>query len=208
MQRLLAIIVVLLLGLLLLWLLLGWQPRALSPDAHRQLDLQSLPTGGDFELSSAQGPWHLSAQRGKVVVLYFGYSACPDICPTNLAIVALALRALSAEELEQVQAVFVSLDPERDTPERLADYVAYFHPGIIGLTGPKEAVAAAASAYGAAYRRVEDPSSAMGYSVDHSAYSYLIGGDGSLLEVIEHATPAEEITALIRRALNEERAYQ
>jgi protein SCO1/2 len=202
MQRLLALIAVLLLGSLLLWLLLGWQPSAVSTDAHRQLDLQSRPTGGDFELISAAGPWRLSDHRGQVVLLYFGYSACPDICPTNLAIIALALRSLSAEELERVRVVFVSLDPERDSPARLAEYVAFFHPAMIGVTGSEEAVAAAASAYGAAYRRVDDASSAMSYSLDHSAYSYVIDGSGALVEVIDHATPAEEIATLIRRELN------
>jgi len=201
MLRPVAFVTVALLSLLLLWLLFGWQPKPADSDEHRRLELTARPTGGDFELDSAHGDFQLADLRGKVVLIYFGYSACPDICPTNLAIISLALRALSPDEQEQVRVVFVSVDPERDTPAQLADYVSYFHPRMIGVTGTEGAVAAAASAYGAAYQRNEDSGSAMGYTVDHSAYSYLIDGSGRLVQVLDHATPAEEIAALLRREL-------
>jgi protein SCO1/2 len=201
MSRRIPLAAILLLGPLLLWLLLFWNPSPDRTQTHDQLELQAAPVGGEFELISAQGPVKLSDLRGKLVLLYFGYTACPDICPTNLAILALALRQLSSAELERVQVLFVSVDAERDTPERLADYGRYFHPSIMGLTGAPAGLAAVAKQYGAAYRRSDAADSAMGYSIDHSAYSYLIDQSGRLVEVLDHATPAEEIISLLRRYL-------
>lgn len=197
------ILAILLLSALLLWLLLAWQPGPVGSTSHNSLELATRPDGGDFELISAQGPVRLSDLEGQVVLLYFGYTACPDICPTNLAITALALRALEAEELDRVQVLFVSVDPERDTPDRLADYVGYFHPTMIGLTGSSQALAAAAKQYGAAYQRSDAGDSAMGYMIDHSAHTYVIDPSGRLVEVLDHATPAEEIVATLRRYLTD-----
>ncbi len=203
MSKLLSLVTILLLSVVLLWLLFAWHPASIESRSHEPLDLAERPTGGDFELTSAQGTLKLSELRGKVVLLYFGYAACPDICPTNLAIIALALRALTPTERARVQAVFVSVDPQRDSPERLAEYVGYFHPDIIGVTGTDQDLATVAKQYGAAYRRTEASDSAMGYMVDHSAYSYVIDGSGSLVQVLDHATPAAEIVATLRRSLHE-----
>lgn len=201
MSKSIPLIAVLLLSALLLWLIFGWNPVPVDSTSHDRLGLDAHPTGGDFDLVSAQGPVKLSDFRGKVVLLYFGYSACPDICPTNLAIIALALRELSRDELDRVQVLFVSVDPDRDTPERLAGYVEYFHPTMIGLTGSAKALAAAARQYGAAYQRSDAGDSAMGYTVDHSAFTYVIDRSGRLAQVLDHATPAEEIVAILRRQL-------
>jgi protein SCO1/2 len=92
---------------------------------HRRLDLASPPTGGDFRLTSANGPVSLADFRGKVVLIYFGYTWCPDICPTNLAIIAYGLKQLSPEERGDVQVLFVSVDPERDDPARLAEFAVF-----------------------------------------------------------------------------------
>lgn len=188
------------LALLLLWLWLGWQPQA---PAHRLLDaaLTTEPagaTGGDFVLQGAAGPTSLQDFRGKLVLLYFGYTACPDVCPTNLALLAMALRALAPAEREQVQVVFVSVDPQRDDPAHLKQFVEYFHPEIIGLTGSEQQLAEITTAYGAVYRRSQDQDSAMGYLIDHSAQTYLIDGSGQLRETLDHATPVERISELIR----------
>lgn len=195
-------IVALLALLAALWF---WRPPAQVPEAgepaHRQLGLAATPRGGDFTLHGAEGPVALRDLRGRVVLLYFGYTWCPDICPTNLAILALALRSLTPEELAAVQVIFVSVDPARDTLSRLAEYTAYFHPSMLGLTGSDAEVATVAGLYGAAYRRVEQPDSAMGYAVDHSAYTYLIDPDGRLVETLDHATPSEQVPAAIRRHL-------
>ncbi len=203
-----AIVLPALLALLLALVLaaLVWLGRAApSPEvsAHRQLGLAQAPTGGDFQLATPDGRLALSDLRGKLVLIYFGYTWCPDICPTNLAILALALRQLTDAERAQVQVVFVSVDPARDTLERLREYVAYFHPDIIAATGSAAEVAAAAERYGAAYQRAEDSGSAMGYLVDHSAYTYLVDQDGRLVDTLSHATPAEQIVAKLRALLAE-----
>ena len=134
-----------------------------APESSRApLELAAPPTGGDFTLDSAAGPVRLSDLRGQVVLIYFGYTACPDICPTNLVSIANALRSLHPAELDRTRVLFVSVDPERDDPEHLARYVAYFHPNVLGLTGTPEQLARVARLYGAAYRRVDDNGSAMG----------------------------------------------
>jgi len=201
MHKLLPIAVIVGLAVLLVWLLVGWQPAGDDNTAHRALGLAAEPTGGDFRLHAADGPVSLVDLRGKVVLIYFGYTWCPDICPTNLAIIALALRALAPAELTQVQVLFVSVDPERDTPKRLQEYAAYFHPAIVGVTGSQAEIARAAALYGAAYRRAEASDSAMGYSVDHSAYTYVVDPRGRLVATLDHATPSETLVATIREHL-------
>jgi protein SCO1/2 len=181
------------------WVLWIWEPP--TGDAGAAATLDSLPKGGDFRLQSANGPVGLEDLRGQVVVLYFGYTFCPDICPTSLALLTLALEQLSPSELEQVQPLFVSVDPERDTPERLAAYAEYFHPRILGLTGDPAELAATAELYGAAYRKVEQGSAA-GYLVDHSAMTYIIGRQGRLAHSLVHGTPPETILALLRQELD------
>jgi protein SCO1 len=204
MMRKLLIIAILVLVGLLAWLLL-WTPSGvdLEPDGpqHSALDLASPPQGGDFVLDSVNGPVALADLRGKVVLIYFGYTWCPDICPTNLVLIAGALKALTPDELERVQVLFVSVDPERDSVERLAEYSGYFHPEILGLTGTPEQIAEVAKLYGAAYRRTDLEDSAMGYVVDHSAYSHLVDTQGKLVRNLDHATPSTEIVAAIRALL-------
>ncbi|MBK1718284.1 SCO family protein [Thiocystis violacea] len=202
------LIAILLMAGLTTWLLLFWDPTGVSdsvPDKGQvPLELAARPTGGDFTLDSATGPVRLADLRGQVVLLYFGYTACPDICPTNLVFIANALRGLRQDELERTRVLFVSVDPERDEPRRLAEYAAYFHPRIQGITGTPEQVAQVARLYGAAYRRAEEAGSAMGYLVDHSAYTYVIDPSGGLSRTLDHATPPLEILAAIRSLLDAE----
>jgi protein SCO1/2 len=189
-------ILVVLLGLgSALWL---WEPP--SRDAANATALAPPPKGGDFRLQSANGPVGLDDLRGQVVVLYFGYTFCPDICPTSLALLSLALEQLSPAELERVQPLFVSVDPERDTLDRLAVYAEYFHPRILGLTGDPDELAATAELYGAAYRKVEQGSAA-GYLVDHSAMTYIIDRQGRLAHSLVHGTAPERILVLLRQEL-------
>jgi protein SCO1/2 len=204
MTRTLLIIAILVLVGLLAWLL-RWTPTAvdIDPDGpqHSALNLASPPQGGDFVLDSVNGPVALADLRGKVVLIYFGYTWCPDICPTNLVLIAGALKALTPEELERVRVLFISVDPERDSATRLAEYSGYFHPEILGLTGTPRQIAEVAKLYGAAYRRTELADSAMGYVVDHSAYSHLVDTQGKLVSNLDHATPSAEIVAAIRTLL-------
>ncbi|MBK1705010.1 SCO family protein [Halochromatium glycolicum] len=163
--------------------------------------LHRLGQGGDFTLQSISGPTSLSDFKGKVSLLYIGYTHCPDVCPTSLAIISQALEDLSPEELEQVQPLFVSVDPERDTPERLAEYSQFFHPKIIGMTGAKKDLDLMVNRYGASYRKVEMKDSAMDYAVDHSSRIYLINKKGQLSNTLMHVTPPNQVVAEIRKLL-------
>lgn len=160
-----------------------------------------LPEGGDFTLQSIKGAVNLADFRGKVVVLYFGYTACPDICPTSMATLKGAMAQLTPVEVQQVQGLFVSVDPERDTLEHLQRYVGYFHPSLIGVSGAQPDLLAIARRYGAFYRKVEVPGSAMAYTIDHSAILYVIDKQGKLREQVQHAVPPAELAAAIRRHL-------
>ncbi|HJW03772.1 MAG TPA: SCO family protein [Azospira sp.] len=162
--------------------------------------LADKPQGGDFTLQSAAGPLSSRAYRGQVLLIYFGYTYCPDICPTSLATAAAALESLSPAELGQVQGLFISVDPERDTPARLKDYAAFFHPKILGATGSVQEVAAVAQAYGASYARQEVKSEG-GYVVDHSSSLYLVAPDGHLAAALPHGTPPADVAQAIRSLL-------
>lgn len=162
--------------------------------------LNDAPRGGDFTLNSAKGPFDIKSQRGKVVLIFFGYTYCPDICPINLMLMAQAFKKLNKAELARVQGVFISVDPERDTLKKLAAYTKYFHTSIIGVTGKPSEIAKIAKQYGAVYHKVYD-GSAGGYLVDHSANTYVIAPDGSLNTILPHATPPAETLKLIRQLL-------
>lgn len=164
--------------------------------------LTDAPTGGAFTLRSDAGPLSLQQLKGKVVPIYFGYTSCPDVCPTSLALLSQALDGLDEGELQHVQPLFITLDPERDSAGRLADYVTYFHPSIRGLTGSVEQIARVASAYGVRYYRAELQDSALGYAVNHSSATYLVNMDGKLQFLFPHETPPEVIREAIRYLLN------
>lgn len=158
------------------------------------------PKGGDFVLRSAAGPVDSKVLRGKVLLIYFGYTNCPDVCPVSLAAAVQALNALTAEEREKVRLIFISVDPERDTLERLKEYTAYFHPGMVGATGTAEEIAALAKAYGAGY--VRQPARPDGsYAVDHTTRTYVVAPDGRLADTLELNAPAEKYLATVRGLL-------
>ena len=157
------------------------------------------PRASDFTLDAAAGPFTLSSLRGNVVLVYFGYASCPDICPTSLANLGTALSELTPRELAETRGVFVSLDPERDTPAELATYAAHFHPNIVGVTGADADIAEIAAQWGITYRR-HGVDSALGYVVDHTSATFVVRPDGSLLTKLEHGTPPDDIVAAIRHA--------
>lgn len=198
MNRTSLIAVIALLVLILGWVALFWQPDANLP--HGSIPLASAPTGGDFTLQSANGPVSLHDFHGKVVLVYFGYTFCPDICPTSLAFTSQALNALNKEELARTQGLFISVDPERDTLEKLKEYGAFFHPSILGLTGTPEIIAATAHLYGASYRK-QDTGSAGGYVVDHSSSTYVIDPNGKLVATLPHGTAPADVVKAIRAAM-------
>ncbi len=197
MKKLLPILIILLL-LAIGYVLFVWQPGGDS--AMTEQNSHALPVGGDFTLQSVQGPVSLKDFRGKIVLIYFGYSMCPDICPTNLSMMAGALGQLSKEELQRVQGLFISVDPERDSLQRLEEYTQYFHLAIMGITGKPEVIAELAKRYGVAYKKVV-LDSATNYVVDHSSETYVIEPQGKLVERLPHGALPEQILAAIRKYL-------
>lgn len=179
------------LGLLVVALGLFWHPDEPS----------RAEPGGEFTLQSADGPVSLKDYRGKVVLVYFGYTFCPDICPTELTNTAAALKLLKPEDGSRVAVLFVSVDPERDTPAHLKEYTAFFHPAMVGVTGTPAEVAAVAKQYGVFYAR-QKTDSASGYVVDHSAEIFVVDRSGRLDGRLPHATPPDLMAAEIRKRLN------
>jgi cytochrome oxidase Cu insertion factor (SCO1/SenC/PrrC family) len=161
------------------------------------------PVGGPFELTDQTGHRRTDADfRGKLVVLYFGYTYCPDVCPTELQSISLALDKLGAAA-ETVQPVFITVDPERDTPARLAEFVSSFHPGLIGLTGSIADIKKTAIAYRTFFAR--NSATAPGeYSVDHTGFIYLVGTDGHYLGFLPPGVSPDEIADAIRIRLKPE----
>ncbi len=154
-------------------------------------------TGADFgrrlELADHNGVRRTLADfRGKLVVLFFGYTHCPDVCPTTLSDMAQALRLLTPEQAARVQVLFVTVDPERDTPDMLRTYVPYFHPDFLGLHGTPEEVARAAKEFRITYRKHTEPG-ASDYLVDHTAGSYVLDDKGRLRLFLPFAHSPEDI---------------
>lgn len=158
--------------------------------------------GGDFTLKTGDGkPVSLSDYRGKVVLIYFGYASCPDVCPTSMALLGTALKRLEAEEIAQVQGLFISVDPERDQGEKLTAYAQYFHPNFTGVTGTLAELKQVAQQYGSFFGKADESSSSLGYLVDHSSRTYVIGKDGQLAHLLPHDKTIPEVVTAVRAAL-------
>lgn len=161
----------------------------------------AVAVGGPFELVDHSGAAVTDGSfDGRHLLVFFGYTYCPDVCPTELARMAATLDRLEPEDAGRVQPLFVTIDPERDTPDALAAYVGQFHPAITGLTGSAEQIAEVARAYRVFYAKVEtgDPDY---YLMDHSTFTYLMAPDGSNVAVFPYDTAPDEIAGVIRRAL-------
>ncbi len=160
------------------------------------------PVGGPFALTDQTGKLRSSSDfRGRLMLVYFGFTTCPDVCPTDLQAIGLALDKLG-RDADSVQPIFITVDPERDTAAHLAEYVPLFHPRLIGLTGSAEAIRNVADAYKVYYARVplKDGDD---YTVDHTAYIYLMDRDGNYLGFFPPGTSADRMVEIIRPRLAE-----
>jgi protein SCO1/2 len=170
------------------------KPPAVDPLAGR--------FGGPFSLVAQDGRRVTEADlAGRFVLITFGYTRCPDVCPTDLLAMTQALEALGPAG-ERIQPIFVTVDPERDTPAVLADYVASFSPRLLGLSGTEAEVAAAAKAWKVHRRKVLPSPGAADYLVDHGSLIYLMGPDGRFLTLFPANTPAETMAGAIRKYLD------
>ncbi len=157
--------------------------------------------GGPFELTDQNGARRSDVEfRGKLMLVFFGYTFCPDICPLSLQLVSDVLDGLGSDA-DKLAPIFVTVDPGRDKPAALKSYLENFSPRIVGLTGSSEEVAATAKAYRAYFKLHGDPAKDEGYLVDHSTLIYLMGRDGKFLTQFTHETPPERMAAAIRRYL-------
>ena len=159
------------------------------------------PIGGPFELIDHTGARRTDADyHGKLALIYFGYTYCPDVCPTDLQAMASALDLLG-DGGRAVQPLFITIDPERDTPEHLAGYVPLFHPRLVGLTGGADAIRRAARAYKVHYAKVVLPELS-DYAMDHSAFIYLVNADGEYLGFFPPGTSPERMASIIGPSLS------
>ena len=176
--------------------------RAEAPPRRSAAELMDVlmwnrePVGGPFALIDQDGRPRTEADfRGRLVILTFGFTSCPDVCPTDLMEIARALTLLGAAG-EAIQPVFVTLDPARDTPDLLKEFVPSFHPRLIGLTGSEAAIRQAADAYKVFYRRV--PRSDGEDTIEHSAFVYLMDRAGAYLGFFPPGTSAERMLTILR----------
>lgn len=167
----------------------------------------SLPTtgkaliGGPFSLTDHRGQ-RVSERdfRGKPMLVFFGFTTCPDICPSGLQVISAALDQLGPAAAAIVP-VFVTIDPERDTVDKMAAYVSSFHPRLVGLTGTAAEVASILKAYRVYARKVPDERDPSQYTMDHSSIAYLMGADGQMIAFAPELTKADSLAALLRKGL-------
>lgn len=157
--------------------------------------------GGDFTLTDQHNAsWSLSQERGKVVMLFFGYTMCPDVCPTTLSKLSRVTSKLGADRA-RVRTVYVSVDPERDTPAVLKADLDLFDLDAVGLTGTRQAIDQVVKQYGASYEITPTPESAAKYSVSHSTTLYLIDGTGALRTELPYEATVDEVLAAVKELL-------
>lgn len=162
------------------------------------VDMTDAGIGADFVLNGSDGkPHRLSDFKGKVVLIFFGFTQCPDVCPTAL-FRAVEIKKMLGEDGDRLQVLFITIDPERDTPELLRAYVAAFDPGFIGLYGDRDQTARTARDFKVFYAKVPTGSS---YTMDHSTITYVYDEAGHLRLGLRHAQTPEECVADIRQLL-------
>jgi protein SCO1/2 len=176
--------------------------RTTPPAQDGKVQVSGKPlVGGPFSLIDQTGK-HVTDKDflGKYMLVFFGFTNCPDICPAGLQIMSAALEKLG-HRADDVVPIFITLDPERDTPQKLAAYVKNFSPRLVALTGSPSDIAATAKAYRVFYQKVPDGSDPKHYSIDHSSIFYLMGKDGSLLAPIPHTNDVDVFTEAVAKAL-------
>jgi cytochrome oxidase Cu insertion factor (SCO1/SenC/PrrC family) len=188
----------------------AWQLTPMPPARHQAYDnsassLEPVEIGGAFEMTAHTGETVTDKTfEGKFLLVFFGYTFCPDICPTILNNVALALSELG-DNAAAVQPLFITVDPARDTPEVLAGYLPAFHPSITGLTGTPEQTTSIAESYRAFFTKIEDDDNDPNtYLVGHTAYVYLMGRDGKFLTAFAYPANPNDMAAEITKYLKQE----
>jgi protein SCO1/2 len=186
---------------LLLTVLTGCGPSKRTD--FKATDITGVDFGHHLEMTDHNGVKRTLADfRGKLIVLFFGYTHCPDVCPTTLSDVASAFKLMTPDEVKQVQVLFVTVDPERDTPEMLKGYVPYFYPTFLGMYGTPAQTAAAAKEFHIYYKKHVE-SGPIGYLVDHTAGSYVLDRSGHLRLFQPYGQPPQDIAHDLKLLLQE-----
>lgn len=158
------------------------------------------PIGGPFTLAEPAGRRvSLADFKGRLVLLYFGFATCPDVCPTDLALIGAALHSLGPAA-QEVQPIFVTLDPVRDTPAVLREYAAAFHPGFVALTGTEDEIRRVATDFKVYFQKVPLPGTRT-YSIEHTAYTFLLDRQGEFVTLFPPGTPADRMVEMLREQL-------
>ena len=172
-----------------------------STGGSREASTGKALIGGPFSLVNAEGARVTEKDfAGKPMLVFFGFTNCPDVCPSGLQIIAAALDQLG-DKAKGLTPVFITVDPERDTPEVTGQYVKSFHPSIVGLSGPSDDVAGAIKVYRVYAKKVEDPETPDHYNVDHSAFLYLMDKNGEFVRHFPHSVDADTLAAELAKAL-------
>lgn len=176
-----------------------WILPSYLPEPEPKRDYSAI--GGDFTLNTIDGPISRDDFAGQVVMLFFGFTYCPDYCLSSLATKRQVLHELTSAEQEQVRGLFVSVDPARDDLATLAEYTKFFHPNIVGATAEIEVVQAMADKFFASFYFVETPDSELEYLVEHSTRTYVLGPDGQVAGLFSYDAAYTEMLQRIRELL-------
>lgn len=200
-RAILMIIAGLVIGVVAAVLIIPGARDALFPTTSMTRTSGKALVGGSFKLTDETGKQVTDKDyAGRYTLVFFGYTSCPDICPASLQLISAVLGNLGAKA-DRITPIFISVDPERDTPQKLGEYVKNFDPRIVGLTGTPEEVAAVAKAYKVYYRKVPNPDSPANYAMDHTSILYVMGPDGSYLTHFTPTTSVEDMTAKLEKIL-------
>jgi protein SCO1/2 len=176
-----------------------WHESETVPGLGRSVITGQADVGGPFRLTDQNGKAVSDADfRGRYMLIYFGYSFCPDVCPTTLSVMAQALDKLGGES-RRVTPVFITIDPERDTPQVLGDYMKAFGPNFVGLTGSMAAIKDAEKKY--RVYAVKKPLEKGGYGMDHSSVMYLMGPDGKMISFYDEAISPDDLAKDLRQKI-------
>lgn len=177
------------------------RPPAAPDGSYNAVSTGKPLVGGPFSLIDQTGK-HVTDQdfRGRYMLVYFGYTFCPDVCPASLQVISAALDQLGPDAA-RITPVFITMDADRDTPAKMAEYVKSFHPRLVGLTGSSAEIARALKAYRVYAKRVPDEKDPNAYTFDHSSVVYLMGPDGDLVTFMADSTKVDGLVSQLRKAL-------
>jgi protein SCO1/2 len=156
-----------------------------------------------FSVDTVEGKITKDSFKGKVLAVYFGYTYCPDVCPTSLSSLSSALNSFEKEKIKDFVGLFISVDPARDSLKNLKEYAAYFHPNFIGATSNKANIDDITKRYESYYKKISLENSAMGYSVSHTSYIYLFNKDGKFIAKLDHFSDPSKIKKSLQEVFGE-----